>query len=113
MFVMFSSSTWYFIIVVIAILSHHHHHWFTAAYSKNKMSHNIVTLKSGNGGFVFYPPSGQAHTATVILLHGLGDSGEGMINLAESLSKHCSSGIKFVMPTAPTRSVTVGGGRRM
>ncbi|KAJ7922954.1 Phospholipase/carboxylesterase/thioesterase [Mycena leptocephala] len=53
------------------------------------------------------------HSATVILVHGLGDSGFGMQSLASQLQadglKHC----QFILPHAPTRAITANGGSRM
>ncbi|EEB07185.1 phospholipase [Schizosaccharomyces japonicus yFS275] len=56
-------------------------------------------------------PSVQKHTATVIFLHGLGDSGQGWSFLAQEWShlKH----IKWIFPNAPLAPVTVNGGMCM
>ncbi|GAB6033484.1 acyl-protein thioesterase [Chamberlinius hualienensis] len=50
------------------------------------------------------------HTATVIFLHGLGDTGHGW---ASALSSIRSSYIKYICPTAPIMPVTLNGGCRM
>jgi len=52
------------------------------------------------------------HTATVIFAHGLGDTGAGWQPIAEMLSMQLPH-IKFVLPTAPIRPVTVNGGMSM
>ncbi|KAF8313407.1 Phospholipase/carboxylesterase [Clavulina sp. PMI_390] len=49
------------------------------------------------------------HTATVIFLHGLGDTGKGWQPIADHLSKSLDH-IKWVLPTAPVRQVTFAGG---
>jgi len=58
-----------------------------------------------------YPkPKAGEHTATVIWLHGLGDSGFGWAPVAESFGMpHC----KFIFPTAPTEAVTLNNGMEM
>ncbi|KAI5474162.1 hypothetical protein MNV49_004074 [Pseudohyphozyma bogoriensis] len=51
-------------------------------------------------------PATGKHTATVIMVHGLGDTGSGWLHFARhfaALFPH----IKFVLPTAPTRVVSV------
>lgn len=50
------------------------------------------------------------HTATVIFLHGLGDTGHGW---ASSLAEIKPSHIKLICPTAPTIPVTLNSGFRM
>lgn len=54
------------------------------------------------------------HTATVIFLHGLGDSGMGWRFLADTArSQNILSGVKFVFPNAPNKPVTLNGGMEM
>ncbi|MEW5303355.1 MAG: hypothetical protein WDW38_001681 [Sanguina aurantia] len=48
----------------------------------------------------------------VIMLHGLGDSGEGWRDVGPQLQQQLP-GIKFVFPTAPERAVTLNNGYRM
>lgn len=50
------------------------------------------------------------HTATVIFLHGLGDTGHGWASAMASIK---SPHIKYVCPTAPTIPVTLNAGCRM
>ncbi|XP_049777857.1 acyl-protein thioesterase 1 [Schistocerca cancellata] len=50
------------------------------------------------------------HTATVIFLHGLGDTGHGW---ASGMGAIRSSHVKVICPTAPTMPVTLNGGFRM
>ena len=50
------------------------------------------------------------HSATVFVLHGLGDTGDGWSFLGPHLGlRH----VKFVYPTAPTRPITLNGGMPM
>ncbi|MGL1937254.1 MAG: alpha/beta hydrolase [Fibrobacterales bacterium] len=53
------------------------------------------------------------HTATVIWLHGLGDSGFGHEPIAEEMNLDPALGIKFIFPHAPQLPVTVNGGMVM
>jgi len=50
------------------------------------------------------------HTASVVLLHGLGDSGEGLMPVGHAL---VFPHIKFILPSAPIQPVTLNGGTRM
>ena len=55
-------------------------------------------------------PARTTHSATVIMLHGLGDSGAGWESLARQMDMPW---VKFIFPTAPTRPVTINGGASM
>ncbi|KAJ7456446.1 Phospholipase/carboxylesterase [Mycena latifolia] len=55
----------------------------------------------------------ENHSATVILVHGLGDSGFGMQSLASQLQADGLGHCQFLLPHAPTRAITTNGGRRM
>lgn len=50
------------------------------------------------------------HTATVIFLHGLGDTGHGW---AQALDSMKVPHVKYICPTAPTMPVTLNAGFRM
>lgn len=54
--------------------------------------------------------TGPAPTRTVIVLHGLGDSGEGFVPIAEELDLSALGPVRFVLPHAPERPVTINGG---
>jgi lysophospholipase-1 len=55
-------------------------------------------------------PKGK-HTATVILLHGLGDSGRGWQNLADDFGRDPRlQNVKWVFPHAPNRPLTIKQG---
>ncbi|CAO3629971.1 unnamed protein product [Cunninghamella echinulata] len=56
--------------------------------------------------------SRSKHTATVVFLHGLGDSGAGWSFLAEELS-NIFPNIKWVLPNAPSRPITLNAGFKM
>jgi len=52
----------------------------------------------------------ETHTATVIFLHGLGDSGNGW---ASTIAAVVPSYVKVICPTAPVQPVTLNGGYSM
>ena len=56
-------------------------------------------------------PSGK-HTASVVMIHGLGDSAEGWIDVAENLSEVLPY-VRFILPTASEKPVTLNGGMLM
>ncbi|CEJ92537.1 hypothetical protein VHEMI08186 [[Torrubiella] hemipterigena] len=54
------------------------------------------------------------HTATVIFIHGLGDSGRGWMDAAQLWqSKPSLSEVKFILPHAPAIPITMNGGYQM
>jgi phospholipase/carboxylesterase len=55
----------------------------------------------------------QPHTAVVIWLHGLGDSGNGFAPIVPELKIPDSLPIRFVFPHAPVRPVTVNNNMEM
>ncbi|EKX45995.1 hypothetical protein GUITHDRAFT_57831, partial [Guillardia theta CCMP2712] len=55
-------------------------------------------------------PKGEQHTATVIFMHGLGDSGYGWAPVSEQLQMPW---IKFMFPTAPAQPVSLNMGMEM
>ncbi len=55
----------------------------------------------------------SAVKATVIWLHGLGDSGHGFAPIVPELKLPEDMAIRFVFPHAPERPVTINGGMRM
>ncbi|KAJ2859881.1 hypothetical protein GGH94_005858 [Coemansia aciculifera] len=52
------------------------------------------------------------HTASVIFIHGLGDSGHGWASVAQMLAR-TQPHVKFILPHAPEQPVTLNGGFRM
>lgn len=53
------------------------------------------------------------HKATIVWLHGLGDSGNGFAPIAPELKLDPSLGVKFIFPHAPIRPVTINNGMEM
>eukprot|EP00596_Hydrurales_sp_CCMP1899_P002480 CAMPEP_0119038956 /NCGR_PEP_ID=MMETSP1177-20130426/8175_1 /TAXON_ID=2985 /ORGANISM="Ochromonas sp, Strain CCMP1899" /LENGTH=282 /DNA_ID=CAMNT_0007002205 /DNA_START=276 /DNA_END=1124 /DNA_ORIENTATION=- len=66
----------------------------------------------GQTGTITIHPEEGKHSASIVLMHGLGDSGEGINGLAQELNRSFPY-IKFIVPTAPQRSVTISGGMPM
>lgn len=62
--------------------------------------------------FVEYAARGE-HKASIIWLHGLGDSGEGFLPIAPELKLPDELGVRFVFPHAPEQPVTINGGMVM
>ncbi|RDW80169.1 hypothetical protein BP6252_04807 [Coleophoma cylindrospora] len=59
-------------------------------------------------------PAVTKHTATVIMAHGLGDSGAGWISLAENWRRRQKfQEVKFIFPNAPVIPITVNMGMTM
>jgi len=59
-------------------------------------------------------PAVKKHTATVIMAHGLGDSGAGWVSLAENWRRRQKfDEVKFIFPNAPTIPITVNMGMTM
>lgn len=58
------------------------------------------------------PPPRAAHRATLILLHGLGDSGHGWSSLAAPIQK-AFPGTKCIFPHAPQQPVALNMGMVM
>ena len=60
---------------------------------------------------VVIPPK-AAHVASVIFMHGLGDSGHGWSQIGRMASSVMPN-VKFIFPHAPTKAITVNGGFKM
>lgn len=53
-------------------------------------------------------PAVKRHTATVIMAHGLGDTGAGWVSLAENWRRRQKfDEVKFIFPNAPVIPITV------
>ncbi|RXF02704.1 dienelactone hydrolase family protein [Pseudoalteromonas sp. PS5] len=62
--------------------------------------------------FVEHPAVGE-HKASIIWLHGLGDSGNGFLPIAPELNLPGELGVQFIFPHAPEQPVTINGGMVM
>ncbi|KAF7908698.1 uncharacterized protein EAF01_004453 [Botrytis porri] len=59
-------------------------------------------------------PAVTKHTATIIMAHGLGDSGAGWISLAENWRRRSKfQEVKFIFPNAPAIPISVNFGMKM
>lgn len=57
--------------------------------------------------------SGDAAAATVIVLHGLGADGTDFLPFADEIDLSAVGPMRWVLPRAPVRPVTINGGYRM
>lgn len=57
--------------------------------------------------------TGPAPAASVIILHGLGADGNDFAPVAHELDLRAVGDVRFVLPHAPTRPVTINGGYQM
>lgn len=57
-------------------------------------------------------PAGE-HTATVIFMHGLGDTAHGWIDMVAGMFAPALPHVKFILPTARVQPVTINGGMPM
>lgn len=55
----------------------------------------------------------KSHRASIIWLHGLGADGHDFAPIAEALNIPESMGVRFILPHAPRRPVTINGGMVM
>ena len=58
-------------------------------------------------------PGGAAPAATLIVLHGLGADGTDFIPMCDALDLPALGPVRFVLPRAPERPVTINNGYRM
>lgn len=55
-------------------------------------------------------PAAKQHTATVIFVHGLGDTGRGWVSTVENWRRRQRlDEVKFILPHAPRIPITVVG----
>ena len=82
---------------------------FVQVLHNHKLGKFQEATSTMNSSPVVVSASGK-HTATLIFLHGLGDTGHGW---ASSLADVRSSHVKIVCPTAQTMPVTLNSGKTM
>lgn len=73
------------------------------------MSHSTTRH---DGVITVAPRNDASQSALVVICHGLGDSAEGFVDVAEQLATVLPHA-RFVLPTAPTRPVTMNMGMSM
>ncbi|PHH93235.1 hypothetical protein CDD83_9505 [Cordyceps sp. RAO-2017] len=74
------------------------------------MSSSVAASSFRRSAPLIIPALGR-HTATVFFFHGLGDQGSGWADAVRHWQqKRRLDGVKFVLPNAPTRPITVNSG---
>jgi lysophospholipase-2 len=71
-----------------------------------------ITTRQGDGTILVSPRNESDQSASIIICHGLGDTAEGFVDVAEQLSTQLPY-VKFILPTAPTQKVTMNMGMAM
>eukprot|EP00544_Gedaniella_sp_CCMP2646_P005593 CAMPEP_0202484874 /NCGR_PEP_ID=MMETSP1361-20130828/3835_1 /ASSEMBLY_ACC=CAM_ASM_000849 /TAXON_ID=210615 /ORGANISM="Staurosira complex sp., Strain CCMP2646" /LENGTH=281 /DNA_ID=CAMNT_0049113631 /DNA_START=83 /DNA_END=928 /DNA_ORIENTATION=- len=71
-----------------------------------------VTTRDSSGTIIVAPRNEAAQSGLVVISHGLGDTAEGFVDVAEFLAKELPH-VKFILPTAPTQPVTMNMGMPM
>eukprot|EP00587_Corethron_hystrix_P006884 CAMPEP_0113323558 /NCGR_PEP_ID=MMETSP0010_2-20120614/16400_1 /TAXON_ID=216773 ORGANISM="Corethron hystrix, Strain 308" /NCGR_SAMPLE_ID=MMETSP0010_2 /ASSEMBLY_ACC=CAM_ASM_000155 /LENGTH=283 /DNA_ID=CAMNT_0000182527 /DNA_START=155 /DNA_END=1006 /DNA_ORIENTATION=- /assembly_acc=CAM_ASM_000155 len=71
-----------------------------------------VTSTSADGTITVSPQNEADQSATVVFAHGLGDSAEGFVDVAENLANKAPH-MRFILPTAKKRPVTLNMGMSM
>jgi lysophospholipase-2 len=71
-----------------------------------------TTTRQGDGTIIVSPTNESLQSGTIIICHGLGDTAEGFVDVAEQFSSALPH-IKFILPTAPTQKVTMNMGMAM
>ncbi len=89
-----------------------YHSRFSTISSFFKMTGRPRIVRDSNSRMItVIPPIGK-HSASVVIMHGLGDSAEGFSDVAEILARAMPH-VKFILPTAPESPVTLNGGMTM
>lgn len=82
----------------------------SSSSAANNQSNNTMALRYRNP--IVIPARQQPHTATVIVLHGLGDTGDGWAGAAPELAAALPHA-QFVFPHAPERAISLNFGMKM
>jgi len=72
----------------------------------NNRSIELIELQTADSGAT--PP-----TASVIVLHGLGADGQDFVPVVQAMDLLSLGPVRFVLPSAPERAVTINAGYRM
>jgi phospholipase/carboxylesterase len=72
----------------------------------NQRSIELIELQGGAAGEA-------APAASVIVLHGLGADGQDFVPVVQAMDLGGAGAVRFVLPSAPERAVTINGGYRM
>lgn len=82
---------------------------FVSVYSLGGMFRTIKNDGLGGKGIILLPKS-EVYSKVVFWFHGLGDTADGWASLMPMLAVPDT---KFILPTAPRRSITLNGGMGM
>ena len=80
--------------------------------TRSSTSKMPTTERSGDGTITVSPSNEADQSALVVICHGLGDTAEGFVDVAEHLARSLPH-VKFILPTAPTQPVTMNMGMPM
>ena len=75
-------------------------------FNTYSMSRRIEPYSSGESSGIIYHAEEGKHSATVVIMHGLGDSADGMASIAD-LFYVSMPHVKWILPTAKQRPVTM------
>ncbi len=79
---------------------------------QQQQQHGHVTSRVGDGTILVAPRNEADQSASIIICHGLGDTAEGFVDVAEQLATQFPYA-KFILPTAPIQQVTMNMGMAM
>ncbi len=71
-----------------------------------------TTTRQGDGTIIVSPTNESLQSGTIIICHGLGDTAEGFVDVAEQFATALPH-IIIILRTAPTQKVTMNMGRAM
>lgn len=75
------------------------------------LEHSAMSLPKTSLKYIVIDPVGP-HTSTFVILHGLGDTGNGWVSFAKLLQRKFP-GMKFVLPHAPVIPITAFNNQRV
>lgn len=87
-----------------------HKHYYYQGESRESVGCNTDYSKAAMGALVV--EAHGTHTASMIFLHGLGDSGHGWAPVVRDFGRRFPF-MRFILPHAPSRSVTINGNLSM
>jgi len=71
-----------------------------------------ITTRDSKGLITISPRDESKQSALIIISHGLGDTAEGFVDVAENFANELPH-VKFILPTAPTQPVSMNMGMPM
>jgi len=86
---------------------------FAVSAAARGMASSVKAPSIKKSGSTLIVQPAAAHTATVVFMHGLGDTADGWVDTAASVFARALPHVKFILPTAETRPITINGGYPM